>query len=158
MNKIYFSETFKTVKLTLIHTSGLECLNFIFLIAYILPSRLCLAYNKNMVELKQGACMQHPSPKNIFCHLTSFAKTMIMQAGWLKIKNCYYFPLKSCWAFQLNKLEFHSSKITVCQVYLKFTQWFSRWFLNFVNIFHYFAIIFPWERACPFISIHLNPH
>ena len=45
-----------------------------------------------------------------------------------------YLPLEEGLALNLNKIESHSAKDALCQVWLKLTQWFWRSkYLNFVN-------------------------
>ena len=47
-----------------------------------------------------------------------------------------YLPLEKGGGLHLNKLESHSPKDALCQVWLKLAQWFwRRRFLNFVNVF-----------------------
>ena len=49
-------------------------------------------------------------------------------------------------------------KDALCRVWLKLAHWlWRRRFLNFVNVFCYFKIIFPWRRAWPFIWTKFNP-
>ena len=66
-------------------------------------------------------------------------------------------PWKKAWPFIWTKFESPSPK-TLCQVWLKSTQWsWSKRFLNFVNDFRYFVIISPWKRAWSFIWTNFDP-
>ena len=60
-------------------------------------------------------------------------------------------PLEKGRTLHFNKLEFPSPAL--CQVWLKFAQWFWRRRFIFISsmYFRYFVIIFPWRRAGPFI-------
>ena len=52
----------------------------------------------------------------------------------------------------LNKIESHSPKDALYQVWVKLARWFlRRRFFNFVNEFSLFVIISPWKRVGPFI-------
>ena len=54
----------------------------------------------------------------------------------------------------LNKIESHSPKHALCQVWLKFVQWFwRRRFFNFVNVFSLFRYYVPLEKG----GANLNP-
>ena len=61
---------------------------------------------------------------------------------------CNYLPLEKSRVLYLNKIEFPSNKDALCQVYLKFAQWFwIRGFLNFINVFSLFRNYFPLEKC-----------
>ena len=64
-----------------------------------------------------------------------------------------YLPLARSVALHLNKPEFPSSKDALCQLWLKFAQWFWRRFLNFVNVFLLFCNYTPLEKG---MALHLN--
>ena len=70
-----------------------------------------------------------------------------------------YLQLEKGKALHLHKLESPSPKDALCQIWLKFAQWFwRRRFLNFVNIFSLFLNYLPSEKA---VDLHLNkldPH
>ena len=70
----------------------------------------------------------------------------------------YYLPLEKGAALHLKKLESHSPKDTLCQVWLNLAQWFLRrkCFLISSMYFHYFVIISPLKMAAPFIWTNLN--
>ena len=58
----------------------------------------------------------------------------------------------------LNKLESHSHKDALCQVWLKLVRWFwRRRFLNFANIFSLCCYYLPLEQGGPLIWTNLNP-
>ena len=61
----------------------------------------------------------------------------------------YYLPWKGAEALHLNEFQSHSTKDALCQVWLKFAQWFWRTFLN-VNAFYYYL---PLEKG---MILHLN--
>ena len=63
-----------------------------------------------------------------------------------------YLSLEKGRALNLNKLEFPSPKDAMCQVWLKFAQWFlRRRFLNFDNVYLLFHNYFPLKKGGPFI-------
>ena len=66
-------------------------------------------------------------------------------------------PLLSLWEFNgssLNKIESHSTKDALCQVWLKLAHWFwRRRFFNFVNVFSLFLNYLPLEKGG---TLHLN--
>ena len=65
-----------------------------------------------------------------------------------------YLPLKKDGALHLNKTESPSPKIALCQVWLKFAEWFwRRRFLNVVNVFSLFCNYLPLEKVG---ALHLN--
>ena len=67
----------------------------------------------------------------------------------------YYLPWKRAGSF-LNKLVFPSSKVALCQVWLKLVQWFWRkWFINFINLFSQFRVYLFLEKDG---TLHLNKH
>ena len=69
-----------------------------------------------------------------------------------------YLPLEKGGALHLNKLEFHSPKDALCQVWLKLAQWFWRKrFLNFINVFLLFRNYLLLKKGGPFIWTNLNP-
>ena len=54
----------------------------------------------------------------------------------------------------MNKIDSHSAKDALCQVWLKLAQWFwSRRFFNFVNVFSLFRNYLPLEKGR---ALHLN--
>ena len=55
------------------------------------------------------------------------------------------------------QLEYHLSKDALCQVWLRFAQWFWRSFVISINVFSLFCNNLPLEKARPFIWITLNP-
>ena len=71
-----------------------------------------------------------------------------------------YLPLEKGRGFIFEKLESPSLTGALCQVWLKFAQWFSRRrFLKFPQCnLHYFVIISLRKRARPFIWTNLIPH
>ena len=56
-------------------------------------------------------------------------------------------------ALHLNIFESHSSKDTLCQVWLKLDQWFWRRFLKVVNLFLLFPNYLPFGKG---MALHLN--
>ena len=51
----------------------------------------------------------------------------------------------------MNKLEFPSPKDALCQIHMfKLAQSFWRSFLNFVNVFSIFILVFVWKISIPF--------
>ena len=62
-----------------------------------------------------------------------------------------YIPLEKSGALHLNKLEFPSPRIAMCQDWLKLATWFStRRFLNFVNVLSLFCVIIStWKKVGP---------
>ena len=59
-----------------------------------------------------------------------------------------YLPLENGGELHLNKLESSLPNDALCQVWLKFTKWFSRRrFLNFVNVFSLFHYYLPLEKG-----------
>ena len=71
---------------------------------------------------------------------------------------CNYLPLEKGEALHLNKLESHSPKDALCQVWLKLVQWFWRWkFLKVLNVFLLFPIYLPFGKGVAFIWTNLNP-
>ena len=69
-----------------------------------------------------------------------------------------YLPLEKDVALRLNKLESHSPKDGLCQVWLKLAIWsWRRRFWISSMYFRYFVIISLLIRAWPFILINLNP-
>ena len=60
-------------------------------------------------------------------------------------------------AHYLNKLEFSSHRIALCQISFKLTQWFwRRRLFNLSMCFFYFFIISPWKRSGIFIWTNFN--
>ena len=54
----------------------------------------------------------------------------------------------------MNKIESHSPKDALCQIWLKLAQWFGRRrFFNFVNVFSLFRNYLPLEKG---EALHLN--
>ena len=59
-----------------------------------------------------------------------------------------YLPLEKGRALHLNKLKSPSSKVALCQVWLKLAQWFlRRRFYNFINVFSLFRNYLPFEQT-----------
>ena len=57
-------------------------------------------------------------------------------------------PLENSGALHLKKIESHSPKDALCQVWLKLAQWFwRRRFFNFVNVFLLFCYYLPLEKG-----------
>jgi hypothetical protein len=59
---------------------------------------------------------------------------------------CYYLPLKKGYPLPLKKFEFPLSKDNLCQVWLKFTQWFWRRFFNDPTPFLHFCDYLPFVK------------
>ena len=103
--------------------------------------------------------LESPSSKNDLCQI------------WLKLAQWFwrgrffnfvivfslfpnYLPLEKGGAVHLNKLESHSPKDALCQVWLKLAQWFwRRRFFNFVIVFSLFRNYLPLEKGG---ALHLN--
>ena len=67
---------------------------------------------------------------------------------------CNYLPLKKGLSLHLNKFESPSPKNALCKVWLKLERWFwSRRFLNFINVFSVFRNYLPLENGA---ALHLN--
>ena len=66
----------------------------------------------------------------------------------------YYFPLEKGVAIHLNKRESLIHKKTLYQLWLKMAQWFwSKRFLNFVQVFSLFGYYLPLEKG---LILHLD--
>ena len=104
--------------------------------------------------------LESPSPKDALC------KVWLKLARWfwrifLKLRPCFtlfrnYLPLEKCGALYLKKRESRLPKEALCQIWLKVTQWFSR-FLMSSMFFRYFLYSSSWKRAWPLILTNLNP-
>ena len=101
--------------------------------------------------------LESPSPNDALCQVWLKLAQWFWRRRFLNYVNVFslfhnYLPLEKGGALHLNKLESPSTKIALCQVWMKLAQWFWRIrFFNFVNVFSYFVIISPWKRAGPFI-------
>ena len=97
--------------------------------------------------------IESPSPKDALCQVW----LKLVQWFWRRIffyfvnvcsLFCNYLPLEKGRTLNLNKVESLSHKVAVCQVLLKFAQWFwRRRVLNFVNVFLLFRNYFPLKEG-----------
>ena len=91
------------------------------------------------------------SPKDEWCHVWSKLAKWFSRRSIFLFRQCFFsifcnfFLMEKDRTLHLNKLESPSPKDALCQVWLKFAQWFwrRRLFLISSRYFCYFVIIFP---------------
>ena len=124
----------------------------------------------NFVNVFSPCCNYLPLKKIRVLHMNKFEPPLSKDAlcqVWLKLAQwfwrrrflnfvnvfspfCYYLPLKKSRVLHLNKLESHSPKDALCQVWLKIAQWFWRKrFLNFINVFSQFRYCLLYTSPSP---------
>ena len=99
------------------------------------------------------------SPKDEWCHVWSKLAKWFWRRSILLFRQCFFsifcnfFLMEKDRTLHLNKLESPSPRDALCQVWLKFAQWFCRrrLFLISSRYFCYFVIIFPQKRVGTFI-------
>ena len=102
---------------------------------------------------------ESPSPKNALCQVWLKLPQWFWRRRCLNFINVFslfhiYLPWKYGEALNLNKLESTSPKDALCQVWLKFAQWFwRRRCFNFVNVFSLFRNYLPLGKGG---ALHLN--
>ena len=103
--------------------------------------------------------LESPSPKGASCQVwLKFAK-WFWRRRFLNFVNVFllfrnYLPLEKAGPLHLNKLESPLPKDALCQVWLKFAQWFwRRRFLNIFNIILHFRYNLPLEKG---VALHYS--
>ena len=93
-------------------------------------------YLCNYLPLEKGRALhlnkpKSPSPKDALCQVWLKLAQLFWRRRFLNFINLFslfrnYLPLEKGRALHLNKLESHSPKDALCQVWLKLAQWFWR--------------------------------
>ena len=93
--------------------------------------------------------IESPSPKDALCQVWLKLAQWFWRRRFLNFVNVFslirnYLPLEKDGALYLNKLETPSPKDALCQVWLKYAQWFWR---RIFNVFLPFGNYLPFERG-----------
>ena len=104
--------------------------------------------------------LESPSCKDALCQVWLKLAKRFLRRRFLNFVHVfslfpYYLPLEQGGAIHLNKLESSSPMDALCQVWLKFVQWFlmRRRFYNFVNVFSLLRDYLPLQKSG---ALHLN--